>query len=91
VTDPSSILFKAGRLQTVSRTSSYESQSPPKIELDVSDAESSWCPLSIKDRVAIATTTDVFGSETKAMKVAKKLSRETGLPLVFRTVHPAFG
>jgi len=64
-----------------------------QIELDVSDAERHAYMVSALDAdgVAIDTTTDVFASETKARKAAEKLARETGLPLVIRTVHPAFG
>jgi hypothetical protein len=64
-----------------------------QIELDVSDAERHAYMVSAldKDGVAIDETTDVFDSYKEALKVAKKLARESGLPLVFRTVHPAFG
>ena len=69
----------------------YESDQPP-VELDVSDAERQAFTVSVLDENGVwIDTVDVFGSETKAMKVAKKLTRETGLPLVIRTVHPAFG
>jgi hypothetical protein len=64
-----------------------------QIEFDVSDAERGAFMVSAldKDGVAIDSTTDVFDNEASALKSAKKLARETGLPLVFRVVHPAFG
>lgn len=63
-----------------------------QIELDVSDAERHAYTVPTLDENGFwIDTIDVFGSETKAMKAAKKLAREMGLPLVIRTVHPAFG
>jgi hypothetical protein len=64
-----------------------------QIELDVSDAENhAFMVCALDERgVAIDATTDVFDSETKARRAAEKLARDSSLPLVIRTVHPAFG
>ena len=63
-----------------------------QIELDVSDAERHAFTLSALDKSgAWIDEIEVFGSETEARKAAEKLTRETGLPLVTRYMHPGLG
>ena len=62
------------------------------IELDESDAERHAYRVSeLDERGAWIDEIAVFGSNEEADQFARKLARETGLPLVIRTVHPAFG
>jgi len=62
-----------------------------QIELDESDAERHAYTVSVLDENGHwIDTLEVFGNNKKADKAARKLARETGLPLVIRTVHPAF-
>ena len=63
-----------------------------QLELDMSDADRHAYTLSELDenRVLIDEIA-VFGNKRKAERAAEQMSRETSLPLVIRTVHPAFG
>ena len=61
-----------------------------QIELDVSDAERRAFTVSTLDADGELLDSDVFGSGAKAKHTAEKLAIDSGLPLIVRTVHPAF-
>ena len=63
-----------------------------QLELDVSDAERHVYTVSaLDDAGEWLDTLEIFTNYRKAQRAAKRLSRDTGLPLVERYQHPGLG